>query len=275
MGNAFSVLMSVYYKEDPSNLELAFRSILIEQTQIPNEFILVCDGALNEKLDAVIEKYEKKFSNILKVYRQKNNQGLGKALNFGLTKCRYELIARADSDDICQKNRFEIQLIFMLQHPEISIISSYIDEFNTDYTKPQNIKKLPLKHAELVNMAKFRNPLNHMAVMFRKRDIIEIGSYHNLPYVEDYELWVRAIINGKKLANIDSVLVHARVGNCMIKRRGNREYIKSWKVLSSYMLHNGMINRFEYYRNMIAVRGFIYMSVGLKEIVYKLILRKE
>ena len=100
----FSVLMSVYYKEKPKFFDLALESNLIKQTLPPNEFVLVCDGELTPDLEAVIEKYRKLYPNVLKVYR-KENGGLGKALNFGLPKCSYPLVARSDSDDVCSADR--------------------------------------------------------------------------------------------------------------------------------------------------------------------------
>ena len=82
------------------------------------------------------------------------------------------------------------------------------------------------------------------------------------------------MVNGYKMANIDKILVHARVGNGMVGRRGNKKYISSWRKLNDYMLDNNMINILEYYRNMMAVFGFVYMPSNLKEIIYKVILRK-
>ena len=89
----FSVLMSVYYKEKPDFFDLALESNMVKQTLRPDEFILVCDGELTPELEVVIEKYRELFPNVLKVYRKKNG-GLGKALNFGLQKCSYQLVAR-------------------------------------------------------------------------------------------------------------------------------------------------------------------------------------
>ena len=270
----FSVLMSVYVKEKAEFLDRSLQSNLDDQTRKPDEFVLVCDGPLTEELDSVIAKYEKKYPDIFKLFRTEQNQGLGKALNFGLDKCSYDIVLRSDSDDVCDPERFEIQVGYMERHPQIAVCSSYIDEFDTDWEKPDKKKTLPLTNKELYEMAKFRNPINHMAAAFRKNVIMEIGSYRHIPYVEDYELWVRTLINGHHLANIDKVLVHARVGNGMVGRRGNRQYITSWKELSSYMKENGMINGVQYIRNMIAVRAFVYMPAGLKETIYKVILRK-
>lgn len=270
---SFSVLMSVYYKENPSFFEQAIISILVDQTLVPDEFVLVCDGELTPGLEEVINKYQLSFPGVFKVFR-KERGGLGKALNYGLLKCSNLLIARADSDDICTSDRFEKQVSYMDEHPDIGIISSYIDEYNTDWNTPVHLKVLPLEHNELYQMAKFRNPLNHMAVMMRKEDILRIGSYHHIPYVEDYELWVRAMTNGIKIANIGEVLVHARVGNGMIRRRGTKKYIKSWYTLNSYMKDVGMISVLTFIRNMIAVVAFVFLPGGLKELLYKRVLRK-
>ena len=270
----FSVLMSVYYMEKPEFFDLSLESNLVKQTLTPNEFVLICDGDLTPELEAIIDKYQKLFPKVLKVYR-KENGGLGKALNFGLPKCSYPLIARSDSDDVCAEDRFEKQVGFMTEHSEIGIISSYIDEFETDWTKPIHTKILPLTHEELWEMAKFRNPINHMSVMMRKDDILRIGSYRHIPYIEDYELWVRAMINGIKIANISEVLVHARIGNGMVQRRGTNKYIKSWHKMNRYMVKHNMIGNLTYIRNMIAITAFVFMPVELKQFIYNKILRKE
>lgn len=270
----FSVLMSVYDQEKPEYLSLALESVLVNQTLLPDEMILVCDGLLTDELDEVISKYETLAPDILKVYRLDNNIGLGKALNYGLEKCSYDWVARADSDDVCMSNRFEKQFGFLKKNPDIDIISSCINEFEEDYQTPCRRKDMPTVHRKIVKMAKFRNPMNHMAVVFRKKVILDAGSYQHLPYVEDYYLWVRAICNGAKLANIDEPLVHARVGNGMAQRRSDKRCIAGRRVLSRYMLEHGMIGRAEYYKNMLSIRMFVYLPTNVKVWVYNNILRK-
>lgn len=270
----FSVLMSVYYKEKPEFFDIALESNLIKQTLLPNEFVLVCDGKLTPELELVIDKYRNLCPDILKVYR-KENGGLGKALNFGLLKCTYPLVARADSDDVCVESRFEKQVKYMELHPEVGIISSYIDEFVDDYSNPIQVKTQPLTHEELYEFAKFRCPLNHMSVLMRKDEIIRIGSYHHIPYMEDYDLWVRAMINGIKIGNIGEVLVHARIGNGMLQRRGNKAYIRSFHQINKNMLQSRMIGLYIYIRNMIAIITFVFMPLALRNLLYKMVLRKS
>ena len=48
----FTVLMSVYKKEEPSYFDLSLQSILVNQTLLPNEMVLICDGPLADELYA-------------------------------------------------------------------------------------------------------------------------------------------------------------------------------------------------------------------------------
>lgn len=101
--------MSVYYKEKAEYLKLALDSI-INQTLKPDEIVFVQDGKVTNELETVITEYSQKYPDIFKTYPLKQNQGLGKALNFGMQKCRNEVIARMDTDDIAEPNRFELQI---------------------------------------------------------------------------------------------------------------------------------------------------------------------
>ncbi|MDQ8767340.1 hypothetical protein RFG22_06350 [Streptococcus ruminantium] len=58
----FSVLMSVYEKENPEYLRLSLESILVHQTVIPTEVILVEDGPLNDGLYSVLEEFKAQFA---------------------------------------------------------------------------------------------------------------------------------------------------------------------------------------------------------------------
>ena len=269
----FSVLMSVYEKECPVFFDEALGSILIHQTRIPDEFVLVCDGPLTPGLEAVIAKYLAMFPSLLKVFRLEENRGLGHALNYGLDKCTCDWVARADSDDICVETRFEEQLRFLASYPDTDIVSSYIDEFREDPRSPERVKIMPTDHNGILKMAKSRNPINHMAVIFRKSVIEAAGSYLPLPYVEDYYLWVRAIAQGAKLANVGAVLVHARIGNGMEARRSNPKQISGWRTINLFMLKKKMINVFDYLKNICAVTAFVLFPAKAKQLLYRRILR--
>lgn len=270
----FSVLMSIYYKENAEHFRKALNSN-IEQTIPPKEFVLICDGPLTDALDDVIAEYCQRYPNLFHVVRLPENKGLGNALQVGVEHCSCDLIARSDSDDICVRDRFEKQLLFLEVHPEISVVGGAIDEFENDHTKPVRRKVLPLQHKDLLTFAKKRNPLNHMTVMFRKQDILSAGSYKPLFYLEDYYLWLRVLGSGFRIANISDCVVHARVGNGMQERRGDRKYISGWKTLNCYMVSKKIITRLGAFHNMLRIRAWCCMSGKMRSFLYKHILRKR
>ena len=116
----FSVLLSVYIKEQPIFLEQSLASIL-NQTLIPPEIVLIKDGSLTTELDLIIKKYQNEVP-MIKVIQLPQNQGLGKALNEGLKHCSHELVARMDTDDIAKSNRFERQIQVFEEHPEVDSV---------------------------------------------------------------------------------------------------------------------------------------------------------
>lgn len=271
---SFSVLMSVYEKEQADYLNLSLKSILEDQTLAPDEVILVLDGPISNELSLVVQSYVNKNSN-LKVVPIEKNVGLGRALNYGLERCSHELVLRADSDDICVPERFEKQIEYFANNLDIDILGGYIEEFIDESDSPINTKKMPLSHKEIVKMAKFRNPINHMTVAFKKSKIIEIDSYLDLPYLEDYFLWIRSINKNLKINNLDLTLVKVRIGNGMLIRRSNKKYISSWKTLNRYMIENNMITKTGYLRNIFSIYIFIYSPKWIKMFYYKYILRKK
>lgn len=217
--------MSVYYKEKAEYLQLALESI-INQTLKPDEIVLVQDGKLTEELQAVITKYQQNYPDIFKTYALQQNQGLGKALNFGMQKCSYELIARMDTDDIAEPNRFELQIKEFKQDKELMLCGGQIAEFADNQTEITGYRNVPLKHNEILSFAKKRNPYNHMTVMFKKQAVQSVGGYMDMPYFEDYWLWARMLKSRYKAKNIDQVLVKVRAGQDMIARRGGLNYAK-------------------------------------------------
>lgn len=222
----FSVLMSVYFREQAKFLDQALESVLINQSLKPSELVLVADGQLTEELYLVINKYKELYSNF-KLVQLPQNVGLGKALNEGLKHCSHELVARMDTDDICKPNRFEKQITIFTEHSEIDICSSWIDEFENDITKINSSRRLPQNHNEIYQYGKSRNPINHPAVMFKKDSVLKVGGYKHFPLFEDYYLWVRMIVNNAQFYNIPESLLYFRASNEMFNRRGGYSYVKT------------------------------------------------
>ena len=220
----FSVLMSVYAKESPLFLKEALES-LRNQTLPAAEIVIVKDGSIGEALESVLTEYAGCLP--LKTVGYEKNRGLGYALAFGLQHCRYDWVARMDSDDIAVENRFENQTAFLSQHSGIDLLGCATMEFSDTISDSRQGRILPCRHEEIVSFLKKRNAFNHMTVFFRKQTALSAGNYREMPGFEDYDLWVRMVVNGARTANLPEPLVYARTGNDMIGRRIGWRYAKS------------------------------------------------
>lgn len=245
----FSVLMSIYYKEKAEYFNRAMKSIWDEQSIKPNEIILVQDGVLTVELYEVIEIWRERLRDILKIIPLDKNLGLGDALNEGIAHCSNELIARMDTDDISLPNRFEKQLD-IFKNPDIDVCSSWIGEFDDDENKIISYRKVPEKHFEIIKYSKMRNPINHPAVMFKKKKVLEAGNYKKMISFEDYYLWIRMIMNNSKLYNIQETLVLMRAGYYQLERRRGLGYVNSECNFWSELYKIGFINFWEYIKNL-------------------------
>ena len=265
--------MSVYKKEKAEYLQLALDSV-INQTLKPDEIVLVQDGELTELLYTVIEEYKEKYPNIFKTYALKQNQGLGKALNFGMDKCSNELIARMDTDDIAEPNRFELQVQEFIKDKDLALCGGQIAEFADNPNEITGYRNVPSTYNEILKFCKKRNPFNHMTVMFKKQAVQSVGGYQHMPYFEDYWLWARLLKAVYKAKNIDAILVKVRAGQDMIARRGGWEYVKCITKFEKALYRIGIISLFDLL-TYIALRGIVaIIPEGLRLVIYKLKLRK-
>lgn len=227
----FSVLLSLYHKEKPEYLEKCFESIWDNQSLKPSEIVLVLDGPIGEQLTTSVQEWQVKIGEKLKVVALPENVGLGKALNEGLKQCSADWVFRMDTDDICTPDRFEKQIAFIQQNPDVVLFSGQVMEFDQEISDANVLKAVPLSFEEIKKFAQKRCPFNHMTAVYKKSIIEKLGGYQHHLYMEDYNLWLRVIGAGYKVGNHPDVLLYARVGNGMHARRKGYQYIKSEKQL--------------------------------------------
>ncbi len=269
---SYSVLMTVYKKEDPLFFDQAIQSIL-KQTVVSDDFVLVCDGELTNALNNVIKKHIDK----LRVFRTKKKVGLCEALNTGLKECRHELVARMDSDDISIPDRCERELKVFEENPDLSVISGTVQEFFGEPKGDGLLKKrvLPETQKELVAFSRRRNPFNHPAVMFKKSDVIASGGYKDDYFrFEDYDLWIRMFQNGYKGYNIQDVILYMRVSSDFYKRRGGKKFAKDTLRFHRNLINTGWSTNRNYITSAVPHAMVCLMPNSMRKAVYK-ILRKS
>ena len=271
----FSVLMSVYAKEKPEFLYKSIKSLL-EQTLLPNEIVLVEDGPLTRELDFVINDICKR-NELIKIVKLPQNIGLGGALNEGMKFCSYDYIARMDSDDICFPERFEKQISFLLNNPDIDVLGSWTQEFTEDENGNINylaLKKFPLSVWDNFKFSLSRCPVEHPAVIFKKDAVIKAGGYQKFYLFEDYYLWARMFVKGSKFANIGEPLLYFRMTQDSYRRRGGLKYAKSEAKALSEFRRIGFLSITEYYLALIERIPVRLLPNFIRQLIYRKVLRK-
>ena len=253
----FSVLMSVYAKENPAYLDQALESNLLQQTVRPSELVLVKDGPLTPELDAVVDRWVQRAENLdcppIQVVELAQNVGLAEALNAGLQACTYELVARADSDDLSEPTRFA-RLIPALVQGGYTVLGSAMLEVNESNTAVESTREAIVDSERLLSAMDSRNPIYHPSVAFVKSAVQQLGGYEFVPGAEDWWLWMRLRDAGYRLGNIPEALVRYRVGAGAYTKRGG---VDAWlqDVAIQRRLYTGHgISKLQWAQNM-AVRS--------------------
>ncbi len=224
----YSVLMSIYRKEKPNYFRASIESMR-NQTLPPEEIVIVKDGPITMELDKVIDEYKLNDDRLFTIVELKENVGLGQALNVGLKKCRNELVARMDTDDISIEKRMDIQINHLINNPDIDILGGFAVDIDEEGVGAKS-RQLPICHEKIEKLI-WTNPIIHPTVVYRKSKIINIGSYdERIRRRQDYDLWFRAVAAGLKFENIPTALIKYRVTEDYFKKNGLKNQIAQFKI---------------------------------------------
>lgn len=265
----YSVLMSLYKKEKPEYLRLALDSML-NQTVVPDEIVLVEDGPLTNELYEVLDEYDEYLHRV----KNATNLGLGLALNVGLKECRNELVARMDTDDISKPDRCEKQLKRFEEKPDLSIVGTWVDEFNTTPDEVVSTRAVPIESDEIYNFAKKRSAFNHPAVMYRKSKVLENKGYSDLRRNQDVDLFGRMLFSGCKAENIGESLLFFRCNDDLARRRKSWENTKSYIDTIKKFYKMGYAGLSDYMMVALTQFGVYLLPIGFQKFLYKKILRR-
>lgn len=269
----FSVLLPVYDGDGVEFFVRAFASVTNEQELRPNEIIVVRDGPVRLELQNAIDIVTGESVVPVQLIQLPVNAGLANALNVGLSKAEYEIVARADADDISLPSRFRKQI--PLVDSGVDLVGSAIIEFESNEHETGITRAHPTSHEDIGRAARFYSPFNHPTVVFKKSAVELVGGYQHLDLMEDYLLFARMVNAGTSTANLAEGLVLYRVGSGAYKRRGGMRLLKSELKLQRTLHEEGFTSKSQFVRN-IVVRG-VYRLVpqSIRRIGYRNILLRS
>ncbi|MBR1392694.1 MAG: glycosyltransferase [Ruminococcus sp.] len=224
----YSVLITVYDKELPENLNDSLESMLM-QSYPPTELILVCDGRLTCELNIIAKSFESEYKKMLKVIRIDEHVGAAAAINEGIKECTCPFIVRMDSDDVSYPDRCLKQMKLFAERPDLDMVGTFAEVYDITEGKTVGVKHMPTSNKKIKRYARRRNPFCRQTLAFRRELAIEVGGYAELEECEDYEFAVRMLSAGAKARNIPEALVRYRVSEEDYRKR------KSWKATKNFI----------------------------------------
>ncbi|NBH34035.1 glycosyltransferase family 2 protein [Clostridiaceae bacterium] len=227
-----SVVMPIYNSR--KHLRAAVDSVLAQTFQdwellAINEF-----GSLDGSAEIIME-YSQKDPRIHFIQNTKL-LGLAESLNKGICLAKGEFIARLDADDLAHPKRFQKQVQFMEQYPNVIVCGTYQHHFGpeTDWihmpsTDPKQCRANLLFFCDLC----------HSTLMLRKQTLLDYDLFYDSSYLaEDYELWTRVIEFGD-IANIPEVLGKYRWGQENItQKKLDSLYEESGTIIANSLKRN-------------------------------------
>lgn len=268
-----SVLISVYKSENAGYLERALRSVWTDQSLKPDEIVLIEDGSLGKELEQVVSDWKSLLGEKLVILRNDCNLGLTKSLNKGLKVIKSDFIARMDSDDISHPLRFERQIKYLKEHPEISVVGGSLQEFDAAH-ECLNIRHYPLTNEMVISSICKASPLAHPTVMMR-RTIFENGLSYNEKYrtSQDIALWFDVLCHGYKIGNVEDITIYFRRDSDMYRRRSKN---KAWNEFKIYMNGISRLYGFLSWRYIFPIARLIFrlLPVSIVKWIYSSDMRK-
>lgn len=268
----YSVIMSIYNKVKCEHIEESINSIL-NQTYKPDEFILIKDGKLTKEQEELIDDIVKKNKKLFKVFEYAKNMGAGFAYNKGIEMCTNKWAAIMDSDDFAVNTKFEKQMRYLSEHDDIDAIGTNAVEFLGSKDNIISKRIMPETNEEIIKFGHGRCPLIQPTVIFKVDSVKKAGSYQHSPLTEDFDLYIRMIMNGCKFYTYQEILFYVRTSGDFFKRRGGLKYLKPILSFKYRYYKIGYFTLMQFLKTACSSAIVSLMPNKIRTIVYKKFLR--
>lgn len=212
--------MSIY-NESINEIRQSIDSI-IGQTFSDFELIIVIDQPKYEDAQILLEWYSSKDSRI-RYFVNKQNVGLALSMNFAAEHANGDYLLRMDADDICLKDRFQLQYdaIITGKYDLVCGNYQYIDEKGDEVDQKVTI----YSDRQISMLLPIRNVIHHPTVIMRADKFHAVGGYRNYPCSQDYDLWLRMRNSGCTFHMLPNYLIYYRIRqNSITMRHKYKQY---------------------------------------------------
>ena len=249
---AISVIIPAY--NQAMYVSEAIRSVL-GQTYPDFELIVVDDGSTDETSQILAGFQDPR----IRVIRQ-SNAGLSSARNTGLRESIAPLVTFLDADDYFLPDKLEVLSRYLENNLEIGLIvgkAIYIDHTGrtlVEAGKPSTLLNLP----ELL----FENPICVSGILLRRNWLERVGVFdESLRACEDWDLWLRLLIEGCKMAWVENLVVAYRIHPGQMTRQSDRMQIAIFSMLDKFFSRPDLGENLLRYKDGAFSTGWIHAAV--------------
>ena len=182
---------------------------VLKQVYKDFEIILINDGSPDtEQFEKVLEPFFDKI-----IYAKQENAGASKARNAGICIARGELIAFLDGDDVWLPEFLESQVNYMeINH--LDMVYCDAEFFGDDYYSAETYMKNAPSNGAVSPMSLISAECNVITsgTILRKQVFENVKMFDaTLPFMQDFDLWLRLAKAGLKISYQRKTLVRYRV----------------------------------------------------------------
>ena len=249
---------------EPAHILRASFASLREQSLADFECLVVDESTDPERAGACEDccTEDRRFTYIRPALRI----GLPASLNLALRQAQGELIARFDSDDLCNPDRLRHQVAFLDANAGVSVLGGALEVIDEE-GRTIAFRRYPLGHLAIAHGMQFTSTIAHPTVMFRRSAALSHGAYDaSFRYSEDLDLWLRWLNAGLRFANLPDVLVRYRqksvVRNRLHWRCNLRARVRNFAVHDPLRRAAGIVG----------IGAWMLVPSGLQEIAFRALL---
>ena len=233
-----SVLMPVY--NAAQTLDEALESVLA-QSFSDLEVVAVDDGSQDDSAE-VLRAWARRDQRVRPVFAE--HAGVVEAPNRGLSFCRGAFVARMDADDRMHPERLQKQVEQFEADPSLSAVSCLVETFAADGVgEGMRIYETWLNslvaHRDIVREIFVESPIANPTSMLRRDEFVQMGGYHERGWPEDYDLWLRYFMAGKRFSKVPEVLFYWREHGGRVTHTQSRYSVENFLRAKAHYLVEG------------------------------------
>lgn len=207
------------------------------------DWIIINDGSTDNTRNII----ESNLDNSITFISHDENKRIPIRRNEAINLSKSKYIAIHDGDDISLPNRLFEQVNFLESNPDYFCVGGWAKIIDKDNKEIGEMNYPPTGYDFVSKMikTKYFNPIIDPTSMFKREDFTRLGGYSldkSIFTVPDLDLWCKALLNKRLMANIPKYLIKYRKNPHGMTNLFQKEMIEAHKKVMSDFLR-----KYKYY----------------------------